>query len=127
MVAVQVRNEMGTVKERLLYVDNLRLMIMAFVVMHHLAVTYSGFGSWYYVEPTHLDTLSNVWFAFYLTFQQGYFLGLLFMIAGYFVAGSYDRKGFGGFVGERFKRLVIPTLIYMVAIDPFIGIIELGN
>lgn len=81
---------------------------MAFVVMHHLAVTLSGFGSWYYVEPTHLDTLSTVWFAFYLGFQQAYFLGLLFMIAGYFVAGSYDRKGFGRFVGDRSRRLVIP-------------------
>jgi glucan biosynthesis protein C len=41
-------------------------------------------------------------------------MGLLFMIAGYFVVGSCDRKGFGRFVGERFKRLVIPSLIYMV-------------
>ena len=118
---------MGNVKERLLYIDNLRLMIVTFVVMHHLAVTYSGFGSWYYVEGTHLDVLSTVWFAFYLSFQQAYFLGLMFMIAGYFVAGSYDRKGFGRFVGERFKRLVIPSLIYMVAITPFIGVVELGQ
>ncbi|MDA4119168.1 MAG: acyltransferase family protein, partial [Thaumarchaeota archaeon] len=115
------------VGERLLYIDNLRLMIMAFVVMHHLGVTYSGFGSWYYIEGTSLDTLSTVWFAFYLSFQQAYFLGLLFMIAGYFVGGSYDRRGLGRFAGERFKRLVIPTLIYMVAIDPFIGVVELGN
>ena len=48
---------MGKVSERLLYIDNLRLMVIAFVVMHHLAVTYSGFGSWYYVEGTHQDTL----------------------------------------------------------------------
>jgi fucose 4-O-acetylase-like acetyltransferase len=95
--------------------------------MHHLAVTYSGFGSWYYNEVTHLDTLSTVWFAFYLSFQQAYFMGVMFLIAGYFVAGSYDRKGFGRFVGERFKRLVIPSLIYMVAITPFMGIVELGN
>ena len=118
---------MGSVRERLLYFDNLRLMIVTFVVMHHLAVTYSGIGSWYYVEATHLDTLSTVWFAFYLSFQQGYFMGLMFMIAGYFVAGSYDRKGFRRFVGERFKRLIVPSLIYMVAITPFIGLVELGN
>ena len=95
--------------------------------MHHLAVTYSGFGSWYYNERSHLDIISTVWFAFYLSLQQGYFMGLLFMIAGYFAAGSYDRKGFSQFVGERFKRLVIPALIYMVVITPFIGIAELGH
>jgi len=127
LVATSIRGEVGTVRERLLYVDNLRLMIVTFVVMHHVAVTYSGFGSWYYVEATHLDLFSTVWFAFYLSFQQAYFLGLMFLIAGYFVAGSYDRKVFGGFVGERFRRLIIPSLIYMVAITPFIGIVELGN
>jgi fucose 4-O-acetylase-like acetyltransferase len=126
-MAVSSRIETGNVKERLLYIDNLRLMVIAFVVMHHLAVTYSGFGSWYYHEGAHLDVLSTIWFAFYLSFQQGYFMGLLSMIAGYFVAGSYDRKGFGRFVGEKFKRLVIPSLIYMVAITPFIGLVELGN
>jgi fucose 4-O-acetylase-like acetyltransferase len=114
-------------KERLLYIDNLRVMVIAFVVMHHLAVTYSGFGGWYYIEGTHLDTLSTVWFGFYLSFQQAYFMGLMFMIAGYFAASSYDRKGFSRFVADRFRRLIIPSLIYMVAIDPFIGIVELGH
>lgn len=120
-------NRMEKVKERLFYIDNLRLLMIGFVVMHHLAVTYSGFGSWYYNEGRPLNILSTIWFAFYLSFQQGYFMGLLFMIAGYFAAGSYDRKGFGRFVGDRFKRLIIPTLVYMAVITPFIGIVELGN
>ena len=102
-------------------------MIIVLLSSIHLAVTYSGFGSWYYIEGTHLDTLSTVWFAFYQSFTQGYFLGFLFMISGYFVAGSYDRKGFGQFAGDRFKRLIIPTLIFMIAITPFIEIVELGN
>ncbi|KLU62359.1 glucans biosynthesis protein C [Peptococcaceae bacterium CEB3] len=114
-------------KERLLYIDNLRLLMIAFVVMHHLAVTYSGVGSWYYHESSHLGKISELWFVFYLSFQQAYFMGLLFMIAGYFAAGSYDRKGFGRFVGGRFKRLVIPSLIYMAVITPFIEYAELGK
>lgn len=117
----------GKIKERLLYIDNIRLLVITFVVMHHLAVTYSGFGSWYYIDAVNLTTASTIWFAFYLSFQQAYFLGLLFMVSGYFVAGSYDRKGFGRFVGGRFRRLIIPTLIYMVAITPFIEYVELGN
>ncbi len=48
------------------------------------------------------------------------------MIAGYFVPGSYDRKGFSRFVRERFTRLVILSLIYMVVITPFIMYVELG-
>lgn len=117
----------GNARERLLYVDNLRLMVVTFVVMQHLAVTYSGFGSWYYVAGVPLDMLSTIWFAFYESFQQAYFMGVLFLIAGYFAADSYDRRGFGRFVRGRFTRLIVPTLIYMVAITPFIEIVELGR
>ena len=127
MADVSILNGTGNVRERLLYIDNLRTMVIAFVVMHHLAVTYSGFGSWYYTDVAQLSTLSATWFAFYLSFQQGYILGVLFLIAGYFVAGSDDRKGFGRFTRGRFTRLIIPTLIYMVAITPFIEYVELGN
>ena len=37
-------------KVRLAYIDNLRAMIIMVVVMVHTAVTYSGFGDWYYIE-----------------------------------------------------------------------------
>ena len=127
MAATLISEEPSKPRERLFYIDNLRLLVIMLVISIHLAVTVSGLGSWYYTYGTHLDTLSTVWFAFYQSFTQGYFLGLLFLISGYFVAGSYDRKGFGGFVGDRFKRLVIPTLIFMIAITPFIEIVELGN
>lgn len=114
-------------KERLFYFDNIRLLVIVFVVMHHLAVTFSGFGSWYFIDGKPSDLLSTAWFAFYLSFQQGYFMGLLFMIAGYFAARSFDRKGFGRFVGGRFRRLMIPSLIYIVAITPLIEYVELGK
>ena len=127
MAATLISEETPKTRERLLYIDNLRLLVIVLVVSIHLAVTVSGLGSWYYVYGIHLDTLSTVWFAWYQSFTQGYFLGLLFMISGYFVAGSYDRKGFGQFAGDRFKRLIIPTLIFMIVITPFIEIVELGN
>ncbi len=41
---------METSEERLLYIDNLRVLMIVFVIVQHLAVTYSGFGSWYYKE-----------------------------------------------------------------------------
>ena len=116
---------MAEARPRLFYLDNLRTFVIACVIMHHLAVTYSGLGSWYYQDTRGLNALSAVWFTFYLTFQQAYFMGLMFLIAGYFVAGSFDRRGAGSFVVERLRRLGIPTLIYMVVITAFIGLVEL--
>ncbi|MCL2472459.1 MAG: acyltransferase family protein [Treponema sp.] len=116
------------VKQRLFYIDNIRLLIIACVVMHHLAVTYSGNGSWYYTElPQPGAVLSQLWFGLYLSFQQAYFMGAMFLFAGYFAVSAYDRKGFGKFLWDRFIRLIIPTLVYMVFLDPFMSYVELGN
>jgi len=51
---------------------------------------------------------------------QAYFMGLLFLIAGYFVPDSFDRKGPARFLRDRAVRLGIPTLIYMLFINPSI-------
>src|ERR1039457_2948909 len=59
-------------------------------------------------------------FAAYQMFLQAFFMGLLFLIAGYFVPGAFDRKGLGHFLRDRSVRLGIPSLIYMVAIQPLI-------
>ena len=79
---------------RLYYIDNIRLFIIICVVMHHLAVTYSGFGSWYYMEPSKIGALSSAWFTVYLAFQQAYFMGMMFLLAGYFIPGSFDFAHF---------------------------------
>lgn len=106
--------------ERLFYIDNIRWLMIVFVIMVHAAVTYSGIGSWYYIESAKLDALSFVFFVIFQAFMQAYFMGLLFFIAGYFVPDAFDRKGFRKFLGDRTVRLGIPTLIYMFFINTII-------
>jgi peptidoglycan/LPS O-acetylase OafA/YrhL len=113
------------VKERFLYIDNLRLLMIIFVVMVHAAVTYSGLGSWYYKEAVKLDPVQFSLFGVFEGLTQGYFMGLLFLIAGYFVPGAYDKKGFGRFIRDRLVRLGIPTLIYMFLVRPMITFVLL--
>jgi glucans biosynthesis protein C len=105
-------------KPRLYFIDNLRWLMIIFVVIMHANVTYGMFGDWYYVEEADLDMFQNFYFAMYGTFTQAYFMGLLFFIAGYFVPSSFDRKGFGIFTKERAIRLGIPSLIYMLILHP---------
>ncbi|QHQ62938.1 acyltransferase family protein [Anaerocolumna sedimenticola] len=112
---------------RFAYIDNLRLLMIIFVVMVHLAVTYSGIGSWYLVDSTELGAESLVFFGLFQSFTQAYFMGFLFLISGYFVTKSYDKKGPKKFLKDRFIRLGIPTLIYMLVIHPFIVYVLLGN
>ncbi|WP_346353068.1 acyltransferase family protein [Azotosporobacter soli] len=108
---------MGAVK-REVYIDYLRLLLIGLVVMQHLSVTYSGIGSWYYVEKAALGPVQQTVFLFFNSFNQSYFMGLLFFIAGCFVPGAYDRKGFWRFTADRFLRLGVPALFYMLLVQP---------
>jgi glucans biosynthesis protein C len=110
---------------RILYIDNLRVLLISMVVVVHLAVTYGAVGSWYYHDPaTNLPT------AIILTFISGpgmaTGMGLFFLIAGYFTPGSYDRKGSKSFLQDRIIRLGIPLLIYGLLIDPLVVYIASG-
>jgi glucan biosynthesis protein C len=105
---------------RLPYIDNLRAMIIIVVVMVHAAVTYSGMGSWYYIEskPMFLDIGSKIFFGSYLPLAQAFDMSCLFMLAGYFIPISFDVKGPARFIKDRLYRLGIPLLIYMFIIHP---------
>ena len=48
-------------------------------------------------------------------------MGRLFLIAGYFVPDSFDRKGPAKFLRDRAICLGIPTLIYMLFINSAIN------
>lgn len=104
--------------KRLLFIDNLRWVMILFVISMHAAVTYSNHGSWYYNEATHLNRLEDISFLTYQIFLQSFFMGLLFFVAGYFVPGAFDRKGAGRFLKDRAYRLGLPSLFYIFVIHP---------
>src|SRR5579871_84870 len=103
---------------RLLFVDNLRWVMIVLVVTMHAAVTYSNMGRWYYTERAQLGMASRLFFATYQVWLQAFFMGFLFFIAGYFVPPAFDRKGPWKFLRDRAVRLGIPTLLYMTLIGP---------
>jgi glucan biosynthesis protein C len=112
--------EPASAAKRLAFIDNLRWVMIVLVVSMHAAVTYSHLGSWYFREDPKPGLATTLVFATYQTWLQAFFMGFLFLIAGYFVPAAYDRKGFGKFLRDRAVRLGIPTLIYMLAIHPLV-------
>ncbi len=118
----EVQPESAPVR-RLLFIDNIRWLMIVFVVLIHLNCTYGNIGRWYYHESGVMDIFSWSVFGTFDAGTQAYFMGLLFFIAGYFVPGSYDKKGFGRFLRDRMIRLGIPTLIFMVILEPLTRLI----
>src|SRR6516162_7702278 len=105
---------------RLAFVDNLRWAMIVFVVSMHAAVTYSHLGSWYFMEDPKPGTLVMAIFATYQVWLQAFFMGLLFLIAGYFVPAAFERKRPWDFLRDRAVRLGLPSLFYMLLVHPVI-------
>lgn len=107
-------------KDRLLFVDNIRILLIVLVILVHLAITYGApVGSWYYHEGNP-GMIESIFYVFFLAVCQSFFMGFFFLISGYFTTGSYDRKGAWYFYKDRLMRLGIPLIFYLIFIDPLI-------
>ncbi len=106
-----------TASGRLLFVDNIRVLLTVLVLLHHLMITYAGSGGWFYKEGLQDFTTTAVG-AWFCATNQAFFMGLFFFISAYFVPGSYDRKGAGVFFKDRLIRLGIPLAIYSWVLNP---------
>ena len=110
---------------RLLFVDNLRWVLMVLVVLIHVAVTYANIGDfWYYHEEREVDILTGFTLAALCSFGQAFSMGLFFFLAGTFVPGAYDRKGAGKFAADRLVRLGVPTLFFMLLLHPLTEVVR---
>ena len=104
--------------KRLLYIDNLRIFLIALVILIHIASTYGPIGFWYYFERTGLA--STYILAFWVSFNQAFLIGLFLMISAFLTPASYNRNGADAFIRGRLKRLGIPLLFYIIVISPLL-------
>jgi hypothetical protein len=106
---------------RLLYLDNLKvLLIAAIIALHGIAGYVSLLEVWTYTEMREV-TLSAASQAVVvvLAVPFGLFLiALLFLVAGLMAVPSISHKGPGRFARDRMVRLGIPFAVYVLVIQP---------
>jgi len=128
---MESQNSLSHETNRLFAIDHIRLFIIILVVIVHANVTYSGFGRWFIMDDGGQTLASSLIFGIFNSFSQAYFMGFLFLIAGYFTPRSYNKKGIKLFIKDRFTRLGLPTLFFMFFVGPltrFLVIVsESGN
>lgn len=107
-------------RSRLLYVDNLRVLLTILVILHHLAIGYGAEGGWAYKEGGPRSVVSTVLMTWFVAVNQSFFMGLFFLLSSYFLPGSFERKGARAYVFDRLKRLGIPWAVYELVIHPFL-------
>lgn len=103
----------ATARGRLVFLDVLRVLIISMVIIHHAAQAYGPSGGFWPVE----DSATSDWFRPFYTVNAAVGLGMLFLIAGYFTPASYERKGRRRFLRERWTRIGIPLVVFVVAVN----------
>jgi len=108
-------------KQRLVYLDNIKVFLIAYVITVHIAASYGGIGGgrWAYIEPVS-DYSTKMALSMFGIFAYAFLMSMFIFIAGYFTFPSLQRKGTYHFLKDRLIRLAIPLLIYYFIIGPVV-------
>src|SRR5277367_395168 len=94
--------------------DALRASLTLLVLFHHAAITYGASGDWYYTEVHAGRDLPSLLLSLFTGFNQAFFMGLFFLLAGYFTPGAVERHGPAAYMRERALRLGVPLVVYFL-------------
>ena len=68
---------------KLIYIDNIKVILTILVVLHHTFITYGSPGGWYYTQKTiHIGALIPM--TMFVSINQSFFMGFFFLLAAYF-------------------------------------------
>lgn len=111
-------NQKREKKMRAFNIDRVRIFLTILVVFHHTAIAFGASGGWYYESQTQTSGMTQLLLSAQMAIDQSYFMSLFFFISALFMPTSYDRKGFGQFMKDRWLRLGLPLIIYILLIHP---------
>jgi peptidoglycan/LPS O-acetylase OafA/YrhL len=98
--------------------DALRASVTLLVLFHHTSITYGGSGDWYYTEVHNGHDLPSLLLSLFDGFNQAFFMGLFFLLAGYFTPRAVERHGAAAYMRERALRLGLPLIAYFLLLSP---------
>jgi acyltransferase-like protein len=111
-------------KQRLAYLDNLKILLVVGVISLHAAITYGLDGSWYLESYDQMSSAVVGVATVVLGTGWLFGLGLFFLIAGRLSGPSLDHKGARRFAIERLIRLGIPLVAYTLLVSPFLEYVD---
>lgn len=104
------------------WMDNLRVAVIAGVIVAHVATAYVVDYDWYYEEKP-ANAVTEV--VLTVVFGPGvlFAMGVLFLVAGMLSHRSLARKGPWPFARDRLLRLGLPVAVFTFIIGPVTGLI----
>ncbi len=109
----------GTPRDRHGWVDSMRVVLIAGVIVVHTATGYvTDIAGWHYDDERDVSTVWSVVIALPAVLGGVFGLGPLFVLAGWFSAMSIRRRGPAGFVRGRLLRLGVALLLFLALVNP---------
>ena len=108
-------------RERVAYLDNLKLLLVAVIIAGHGALAYGDLeNAWPYqdVQEVQLSGVANISLAAVVIPAALFAMGLFFLISGLVTPGSVSRKGPRRFARDRIIRLGVPLAIWALVLWP---------
>lgn len=107
-------------RSRLAAVDNLKVLLVAWVIGGHALLGYSAVGGWPYDEVNEVTFEPQVEgvLAAVLGPSGLFLMGTFYLLSGLFTPQSLARKGAARFIGDRLVRLGIPFAVSALLVWP---------
>lgn len=108
-------------RERIAYLDRLKLLMVAVIIAGHGVAGYSGLkGAWPYqdVKEVKLGSVSNLVGSILAIPAILFVMGMFFLISGMVTPGSVSRKGPRRFARDRLIRLGVPLAVWALVVWP---------
>lgn len=99
------------------FLDRIRVLLTALVILHHTAIMYGAEGGWY-LRYQASGQVSGLLLTLFCAVNQSFFMGMFFLLAGYFSTRSFDNKGARQFLLDRLLRLGVPILLFGFVLGP---------
>ncbi len=107
--------------ERVAYLDNLKMLLVAVIIAGHGALAYGSLeNAWPYqdVQEVQLGAVSDIALSMVVIPAALFSMGLFFLISGLVTPGSVSRKGPRKFARDRLIRLGVPLAVWALLIWP---------
>jgi fucose 4-O-acetylase-like acetyltransferase len=119
-----IRSKSTKKSKRIHWMDNLRTIIILFVVLYHVGGVYeaAGLWGWFWIVD---DPATISWVGILGIVFDIFMMSALFFVSGYLAPASLEDKTGWEFLQGKFKRLIIPWVIAVFTLIPLYKVIFL--
>ena len=104
---------------RFWYIDSLRFLLIAIVVVHHAAIGYGAkWHNSFFIDSVGSSGGGSSLYDIIFLMSDTFMIPGLFFLAGLFCIPSLKRRGVSSYVKERLLRLGLPLVLGVVFICP---------